>query len=202
MDQRGHGGADRPLGGYDLATQAADVVAFMDSVGVQSAVLLGSSSGGYVAQAVALAAPTRVTGLVLVGAPRSLAGRPSFADDVEQLTDPVDPGWVRDSLTEVPDWYVDDRVRDGALVPARVWRDAFTGLITAPVPTEVGSIRARTLIIWGARDNLLPRTEQVALHDAIPDSTLVTYEGTGHLVLWEQPERIADDLCRFLGLRA
>src|SRR6185437_7946442 len=71
-----------PAAGYALAQVAADVVAFMDAVGIPAAVLLGSSSGGYVAQQVAITSPHRVTGLALVGSPCSLQGRPSFADEV------------------------------------------------------------------------------------------------------------------------
>ena len=70
IDQRGHGAADRPKAGYALAEFADDVVAFMDAVGLSSAVLLGSSSGGYVAQQVAVTYPSRVAGLVLVGSPQ------------------------------------------------------------------------------------------------------------------------------------
>ena len=98
MDQRGHGDADKPAGGYALADFAADVEAFLDAIDLQSAVLLGSSSGGYVAQQVAIDIPDRVTGLVLVGSPRSLMGRPPFADEVERLIDPVDRAWVERSL--------------------------------------------------------------------------------------------------------
>lgn len=140
LDQRGHGGAEKPVGGYELASFAADVVAFMDAAGLDAAVLVGSSSGGYVAQRVALDSPGRVSGLVLVGSPRSLRARPPFADDVERLTDPVDPVWVRESLTwfprfhDVPDWYVEDRVRDGLRLPAHVWRDTLTGLPPRRVP--------------------------------------------------------------------
>src|SRR3954451_9146949 len=49
MDQRGHGAADTPADGYTLLDFAGDVVAFLDAVGLTSPVLLGSSSGGYVA---------------------------------------------------------------------------------------------------------------------------------------------------------
>ena len=62
MDQRGHGGADKPRSGYSLAEFADDVAAFMDAVGLTSAGLLGSSSGGYVAQQVAVRHPSRVAG--------------------------------------------------------------------------------------------------------------------------------------------
>jgi pimeloyl-ACP methyl ester carboxylesterase len=204
LDQRGHGGAEKPVGSYELAAFAADVEGFMDATDIAAAVLVGSSSGGYVAQQVALDSPSRVTGLVLVGAPRSLHRRPAFADEVERLTDPVDPSWVRESLTwfprfhDVPAWYIEDRVRDGLRLPAHVWRDTLTGLITALAPTDKGTVTAPTLIIWGARDALLPGEDQRQLAAAIPGSRLVVYQETGHLVLWEQPDRVASDLTAFV----
>ena len=209
MDLRGHGDADKPAAGYSLAEVAADVAAFMDAVDIPSAVLLGSSSGGYVAQQVAITSPHRVTGLVLVGSPRSLQGRPSFADEVDQLTEPVDAAWVRKSLAwfprfhEVPPWYIDGRVRDGVRMPAYVWRAALAGLVGARPPTDTATITAPTLIVWGARDELLTREDQRALAAAIPASRLIVYQNTGHLVLWEQPERVASDLAAFVdGLAA
>ena len=209
MDLRGHGDADKPAAGYSLAEVAADVAAFMDAAGVPSAVLLGSSSGGYVAQQVAVTSPHRVTGLVLVGSPRSLQGRPPFADEVDQLTDPVDAAWVRKFLTwfprfrQVPPWYIDGRVQDGARMPSHVWREALAGLVSARPPTDIATITAPTIIVWGARDELLTREHQQALAAAIPASRLIVYEDTGHLVLWEQPERVASDLTAFVAsLRA
>jgi pimeloyl-ACP methyl ester carboxylesterase len=205
MDQRGHGAADKPADGYTLVDLADDVVAFLAAIGLTSAVLLGSSSGGYVAQQVAVRTPDRVNGLVLVGSPRSLRGRPPFADEVGRLTDPVDRAWVKASLDwfprfrDVPDWYVEDRVDDGVRMPANVWRESLNGLSTAVPPTETATITAPTLIIWGARDGLLSRDDEEALAAAIPGSQLLVYEDTGHLVLWEQPERVADDLTRFVG---
>ena len=205
MDQRGYGDADKPADGYALVNLADDIEAFMDAVGLQSAVLLGSSSGGYVAQQLAIQVPHRVDGLVLVGAPRSLQGRPAFADEVDRLTDPVDPTWVEESLTwfpryhEVPDWYIKDRIHDGARVPAHVWMAGLTGLTSAVPPSESGTITAPTLIIWGERDELLPPHDRDLLAAAIPGSRLIVYEDTGHLVLWEQPQGVASDLTGFVA---
>ena len=204
IDQRGHGDAESPPGGYALDDFAEDVVAFMDATDIASAVLVGSSSGGYVAQQVAIRNPTRVAGLVLVGSPRTLQARPSFADEIDGLTDPIDTAWVRKSLTwfpilhPVPQWYIDDRVRDGVRIPARVWRETFDGLIAARPPTDEGIIDAPTLIVWGDQDEVVPRQHADGLAAAIPRSRLVVYEDTGHLVLWEIPERLASDVASFL----
>lgn len=205
MDQRGHGEADKPDDGYTLVDLAEDVGAFMDAVGLSSAVLLGSSSGGYVAQQVAVRIPRRVRALVLVGSPRSLRGRPIFADEVDRLTDPIDRAWVAASLDlfprfhDIPRWYLDDRIDDGVRMSANVWRKTLTGLCTAVPPTETGTITAPTLIIRGDRDELLLREDQEALAAAIPGARLIVYHDTGHLVLWEQPARLAGDLTDFVN---
>jgi rifampin ADP-ribosylating transferase len=204
FDQRGHGEADKPETGYDLKDLADDTVAFMDAVGLRSAVLVGSSSGGYVAQQVALDHAERVRGLVLIGAPRSLRGRPSFADEVERLTDPIDPRWVRDSLrwfhfeADVPLWFVEDRVRDGVRMPARAWIGILRGLMAAVPPTEAGTIRTPTLILWGAHDEFLPRAEQDALAAAIAGSRLMIHDKAAHLLLWERPEWVAAASAQFV----
>lgn len=78
FDQRGHGGATKAQSGYRLAGAASDVRAFLDALDLASAVLVGSSSGGYIAQEVAASYSDRVSPLVLVGAPRSLQGRAPF----------------------------------------------------------------------------------------------------------------------------
>ena len=114
--------------------------------------------------------PGRTLGLVLVGAPRSLhRGRAPFADEVDNLTDPIDRDWVRASLDwftfhqPVPAEYLADRIDDGVRMPAHVWKLALAGFSEAAVPTESGTIQAPTLIIWGDRDELLPHGEEVKL---------------------------------------
>jgi pimeloyl-ACP methyl ester carboxylesterase len=79
-----------------------------------------------------------------------------------------------------------------------IWQQTLSGLIEAIPPTEVGTIRTPTLIIWGERDDVLPRTDGTALAAAIPGSRLVVYPDTGHLVLWEQPARLASDVTAFV----
>ncbi|WP_231685985.1 alpha/beta fold hydrolase [Arthrobacter sp. ZBG10] len=201
---RGQGDADKPLSGYSLTKQAEDAAAILDALELPHAAVVGSSSCGYVAQQLALAHPQRVTALVLVGSPLSLQGRPAVADEVDALTDPLDEAWVRNSLTwfplvhDVPAWYIMDRVRDGRSMPAHAWKSIFNGLCGAIPPSKSGTIQAPTLILWGGQDNLLPRTDQETLAARIPGSVLRTYPDAAHLVLWECPERVAEDITVFL----
>ncbi|WP_104173476.1 alpha/beta fold hydrolase [Arthrobacter sp. Y81] len=203
-DLRGQGEADKPEDGYSLPEQAEDAAAILDTLNVPNVFVVGSSSGGYVAQQLAVSHPGRVAAMVLVGSPLSLQGRPAFADEVDGLTDPLDADWVRESLTwfpmlhEVPGWFIEDRVRDGLRMPAYAWKAILNGLITATPPTESGTIHAPTLILWGAQDNLLTRSDQETLAARIPGAVLKVYPDVAHVVLWECPERVAEDSVAFL----
>lgn len=203
-DLRGQGDADKPEDGYSLAEQAKDAAAILTALTVRSAFVLGSSSGGYVAQQLAIMRPDLVGALVLVGSPVTLQGRAPFAAEVEALTDPVAEEWVQDSLSwfplvqEVPKWYPQDRVSDGASMPAHAWKRILAGFSDATPPTEAGVISAPTLILWGARDNLLPRWQQDALVERIHGAVLTVYAEAAHLVLWECPAQVAMDATTFL----
>lgn len=204
-DLRGHGDADKPADGYSLYEVVEDVVAVLDSFGTRQAHVIGSSSGGYVAQQLAVSHPNLLASLTLVGAPLSLHGKPPFANEVESLNDPIPENWVRESLSwfrllhTVPASYIEDRVRDGLAMPASIWKASLRGFYEAVPPTETGDISVPTLILWGAHDHLVPRQHQEALARRIKGARLKIYEDTGHLVLWECPERVAEDVTSFLG---
>ena len=200
FDQRGHGDAAKPADGYGLRDFADDVGAFMDAVGLDAAVLVGASSGGYVAQRFAVDDPGRTRGLALLGSPRSLRGpRPRFAEVVATLEDPIDAAFVRELsegmvAREVPEAVTEMLCEENLKVPARVWRDAFAGLLAAEPPLDTGRISAPTLIVWGARDSLLPLADQEAMAAEIPGARLVIYQDVGHLPVIEAPARVAAGL--------
>jgi rifampin ADP-ribosylating transferase len=123
---------------------------------------------------------------------------------VDKLTDPQDEDWVRESLTwfpllhEVPSSFIENRVRDGLRMPAHAWRNILSGLTQATPPTESGTIRTPTVLLWGEQDSLLPRRTQETLASRIHGAALKVYPGVGHMVLWECPDQVAADTTAFL----
>jgi pimeloyl-ACP methyl ester carboxylesterase len=205
ITQRGHGDADRPRDGYRPEDQAADVAAFMDAVGLEESLIVGHSAGSYTARRFALDHPQRTLGLVLIGAFRAFHDNPGVLElwqAVAQLTDPVDPAFVREfqescAARPLPDGFLEQVIAESCKLPARVWKAHVRGLLEADVPTDTGTITAPTLILWGDKDAFCPRSDQDALLAAIPGSELVVYPGTGHCPHWEQVERVAAELTAF-----
>lgn len=207
-DLRGHGRSSQPPGGYGMDALASDVLALLDALDVESAVVLGHSMGSLVAQRFAVLAPERMEALVLVGSAPSihgLAGLEEFREAVETLAEPVQEDFVRvfqesTIIRPVPPEFMDGVVAESLRLPARVWRELLTGMIEAPVLAP-GEIRARTLILWGDEDGVFGRDQQERLLDLIPGARLSVYGGVGHAPHWEDPRRFATELAAFLDGR-
>jgi pimeloyl-ACP methyl ester carboxylesterase len=206
-DQRGVGDSSKPSTGYALRDAVDDVIGLLDALHLDASWLVGTSSGGYLAQQVAVDHPERVLGLVLVGAPSDLQ-QPlavTLADMLSGFSDPV----TRDDVNRlngvlslpdtIPETFLEDQLTAATTIPKKVWFAALEGLVTAEPPFRTGPIAARTLILRGADDDVLPADQAEQLAAAIPQSRLVSYEVTGHLVLWEQPQRVAADLIAFIA---
>ncbi|MFC5889248.1 alpha/beta hydrolase [Kitasatospora aburaviensis] len=203
--QRGHGTAGRPAQGYRPADLAADLAAFLDELGIERALLVGASSAGFTLRRFAAAQPARVGGLVFLGSPGQLAGRPAAAairDWADGLTDPLDPQELRglvDSLVSrpLPPRFAELMVRESLRVSAAVWRETVHGLLDEPPPGGLEHVTAPVLVVWGDQDRVLPRSDQERLAAAFPHATLLVHEGSGHVVHWDDPARTATDLAAF-----
>ncbi len=109
-DLRGRAGSFEVPGPAGMARHADDVVAVMDQAGIDRAVVLGHSMGGFVAVVLAHRAPERVKSLVLVDGGIPLELPPPLADmDVEELTRAmIGPSLDRLRMTfESADAYID-----------------------------------------------------------------------------------------------
>jgi non-heme chloroperoxidase len=208
VSQRGHGDSSRPASGYRFTDLSDDLLAFMEAMRVPRAIIVGHSMGSSVAQRFVVDHPDRVSGVVLMGA-FSNFDDPGFgefvASSIVPLTDPIAPAfareWQQSTLAQqmAPDHF-ETVVAETVKVPSRVWREAFDGFLkTADFTNELASVSVPTLLMWGDRDTYAQRAAQDRLLTAIPRAQLVTYEGFGHALHWEDPARITNDLVAFVS---
>jgi non-heme chloroperoxidase len=205
-DLRGFGDTDRPRTGYAMGQLAADVVAFMDALGIPRATLVGHSMGTLVAQRIVLAAPERVTRLVLVGGGTDARGVPGILDlqaAVDALTDPIPDEFMREFQAgtvalPVPGGFMDRIVSESLKPPARVLRATLAGILAMPPSRALTGCAIPTLLVWGDQDAMFSRADQAALQELFVTAELRVYAGAGHSLHWEQPETFANDLATFL----
>ena len=174
LDLRGHGASDWP-GDYALARFREDLLAFLDALALDRAILVGHSFGSFVACLFAQDHGSRVDRLVLeetgvprgTGASRPLPERP--------------PGEPRFDWEVVVQWWAQREAPDPA------WWDRLTE-ITAP-----------TLIVGGGPTSHLPQGDLAAMAERLPDARLVTIDGAGHLVHEERPKEFTSAVVSFLA---
>jgi len=210
-DLRGHGetrGGEH-VEAFTPALLRDDCLAFADALGLDAFALVGLSVGGFVAQEVAIAAPERITRLVLadtwmVTTPTERGRR------LGQVLTPVVEGALRLAGTaplaalaalgmgagggEAAELVREATAGTSREAAIRVWR----GLALHDTRGRVGAIRAPTLVLAGAHDANADQAR--ALAAAIPDARLVVLEGAGHISNLRVPERFAAELEAFLSV--
>jgi non-heme chloroperoxidase len=206
VTQRGHAHAPTPESGYRIEDLAGDVAGLLDELEIGRAVVVGHSMGAWVAQRLALDHPERVLGVVLAGTfGGGVGGDPELIAAMHELAavpDPVPDAVAREfqestTATPLDPEQLDIFVNESLKLPARVWRDLFMGFADFDQTDELPNLATPALVIWGDQDTWIPRDVQDALLDALPDARLEVYEGVGHAVQWEQPERFAADVVEF-----
>ena len=62
-------------------------------------------------------------------------------------------------------------------------------------------VRIPALILWGAKDRVLPAAHGPRLAAALPDARLVVVDDVGHVLQLEDPARFVAEVLRFLAER-
>jgi non-heme chloroperoxidase len=207
LSQRGHGGSGKPAQGYRTRDFAADAAAFVQAMELPPVVVVGHSMGAANAMRLAIDHPQCVRALVGVGAFASFGDKTELRDfvrsDIEPLADPVPralaDAFQRSTLARpVPELLLHAMVEQSLMAPARVWRDAFAGLLEGDFCDELDRITAPTLLLRGALDAFVPAADQDTLSRALPHARSVTWAGAGHAPHWEEPARFAAVLADFV----
>lgn len=208
--------AEAPETTMSLIDYADDILALVDSLGIEQFSLVGLSVGGMWGTELALKAPGRVNALVLmdtfIGYEPEVAKAKYFAmfDTIEQMgmvppsmvdtitplffandaetTNPALVAAFKEKLTNLIGEQAKNIVKVGRMVFDR--RDAFDDIEKLTVPT---------LILVGAEDKPRPPLESMLMHDAIDGSEYKVIPNAGHISNLEQADIVTEVLSDFLS---
>jgi pimeloyl-ACP methyl ester carboxylesterase len=223
-DLFGHGQSGRGDGDFSLGAYASGVRDLLSALGHERATFVGHSLGGGVAMQFAYQFPQMLERLVLVssgGLGRELnlllrsaalpgaeyvlpllftAGLPSTGTKIAKLInragfragsdlEEIGRGFASLGDTEARQAFI-HTVR-GVIDPGGQRVDASNRLyLAADLPM---------LIVWGARDAMIPVEHARAAHGQVPGSRLEIFEQAGHFPHLSEPRRFADVLSRFIA---
>jgi pimeloyl-ACP methyl ester carboxylesterase len=208
MDPLGHGRSDRPrdMWRYSMSMFGRQVVALLDELEIEQAVIGGTSLGANISLEVASAAPERVRGLVLempvldnglLGS--ALAFTPllvalTFGESVMKGVQAVARRVPRRPLPLVAEITVDWVSQDPG-PSAAVLQGLFFGRI-APHRTERRTFDAPALVIGHPRDPVHPFSDADMLAAELPNGRLLNADSI--VELRTRPERLTGEIAAFV----
>lgn len=193
-----------PDGNYRLTRYVEFVVALMDKLGVQKAVLAGNSFGGNLAWKVAADHPARVGRLVLVDS----AGYPYDAKSVPIGFKLAQVPALRPVMANIlPRSMIDSSVRNVYGDPSKVTPELVDRYFELTLRAgnrqalgerfrqspggqhaeQITQVKQPTLIIWGGQDRLIPPDNADKFQRDIAGSRLVVFDALGHVPHEEDP---------------
>jgi pimeloyl-ACP methyl ester carboxylesterase len=222
-DLLGHGASAKPRGDYSLGGYASGVRDLLAVLGHDRVTMVGHSLGGGVAMQFAYQFPERTERLVLVssgGLGREVSPllRAAALPGAELVLPFIAPRWIRTAVSAVgragsllglsarPD--LAEVVRGYTSLSVADSRAAFLHTLRAvvdPLGQRVSGLdrlylaeNLPSLVVWGARDPIIPLAHGRAAHAAMPGSRLEIFERAGHFPHLHDPRRFVETLVRFL----
>jgi 3-oxoadipate enol-lactonase len=215
FDNRGTGLSDKPTSGYALSNMADDVIGLMDHLGITQSNVLGYSMGGAIAQELVCHHPERVSSLVLFatlcGGPRAAYAGPTAMRVMHNLEglSPAEAARRMWAVTYEPRYLAANRDKIERQMQLEVKNPTplhaadlqFQALVDFDSSKALPDVRARTLIVTGDGDQLIPPRNSEVLADLLPEARLTVLRGHGHRAIWEAPRRCVALVADFLEPR-
>jgi pimeloyl-ACP methyl ester carboxylesterase len=221
-DLLGHGQSAAPRGDYSLGAHASGVRDLLTALGTERATVVGHSLGGGIAMQFAYQFPERCERLVLVasgGLGREVhlllraAALPGADYVLPALTSAglLGVGRGLGGLLRLagmaPGEDLEVLARGFASLDNAGSRQAFLHTVRAVIEPGGQRVSAQdrlalaarlpTLIVWGARDSIIPVGHGAAAHAAMPGSRFEVFPEAGHMPHDADPERFAALLSEF-----
>ena len=211
IDLLGHGRSAKPADrSYAIPDQARRAGAALDRLGVEHAVVVGHSSGGVVATALAERRPDLVTALALVNtgpglgafiAPESAATGPSqWPPTDEQLRRIASTGFNRAGY-QIPEELLDDVRGMTSCSFTTTMQATRSYLEQQSLPDRLTVLGKPLLVIFGEDDRRW-RSSSASDYRVVPGAEIEFLPGLGHSPQLEDPPRAATPLLAFTAIHA
>ena len=205
-DKRGHGLSDCPTAPYSMDDHVADLVGLLDTLEVETAVFIGISVGGMIAQAFTLAYPDRVRGLVLCDTAAKLGTAVYWNDRINAIQEngmatlagPILSRWFAPDFAErCPEVY---RGCYNMLASNRT--EGYIGtcitLRDTDLRDQITQIAVPVLVLCGAEDSATPPDLVLELANGLENGRFSIIHNAGHTPSVEQPKQLAEQIEQFL----
>lgn len=203
-DERGFGGT-KATGEFTYWDSANDVIALLDHLGIESAVVGGMSQGGFLSMRVALTAPDRVRALILLDTQAGTED-PATIEPYNQLQ----AAWNEHGPAAVQD------IIAGIILGPGTWTEWFDKWAALPleqvnwafhclmhrddITSRLGEISCPALIVHGTADAAIGMDKAEILRDQIGGpTTLVAVDGGPHAANMTHPGPVNAAILRFLS---
>jgi pimeloyl-ACP methyl ester carboxylesterase len=185
IDLLGCGRTDRPDIAYTIGEQVNLIQGFLTAVHVERTDVVGWSMGGWIALEFALQHPQRVNRLVAMDS----AGLKFKTDLPPDILEPnTVPQLERlEAVLMARHYYIPGFVQRDLLRTMernrRVVHRTLGSLLReeGDFAARLGQLQMPVLLVWGQRDELIPPSVGLQMHEAIPQSMLELYSGCGHM---------------------
>jgi pimeloyl-ACP methyl ester carboxylesterase len=188
----------------DFTLHTWDVVA---ALGLKDPILVGFSMGGMIASEMAAVAPGDVSRLALIAPAGLWLDAHPIPDIFSLLPYQLPPYLFHDAAAGAKIMSAgadmsDPKFLQGFLVQAARQLGA-AGKIMFPIPdrglaSRLYRIRAKTILIWGQGDKLIPPVYAPEFHRGIAGSELVLIPEAGHVVPFEKPQEVIRAIARLV----
>ncbi len=204
-DTRGHGASLCPTGPYSIKDLGHDLLGLMDYLEIEDAHICGLSMGGLIAQWVAIHARDRVRSLVLANTAAKIGTADGWNERIRTVLqsgmEMIVPGALQRWYT--PQFLARDRsVADRTASMLRSTNPAgyaacCEALKDADFRSELHSISAPTLVLYGVHDTVTTASDAAFLNHGILKSECVALDAA-HLSAIEAARVFTEAVSRFL----
>jgi 3-oxoadipate enol-lactonase len=204
-DVRGHGYSTLPDGPVNSEDFSSDLIALMDHLKLDKAILCGLSMGGHISLQTAIRYPERVKSLILIGTPCSNTlnlyekvfvpiNRFSSKIISMQLSAKLQAKMLSQFNRENYDYIISAFSMISKDNWIRVW-DAVTRMESKH---NLHQVKCPTLLLIGDHDTLT-RRHQPYIHDRIHNSTLRTINNAHHGTNLDNPRAVNEEIMNFIN---